>query len=340
MEDINIAYNMAGPNNTAAILINKGTGYPRVSINTQLSQTDAFRIKVYSSSSAMTFESTDVVTLYLYGPDPSTAVTTYHPIDGRFLPIDGTTITLNSNNQLQAATSTPDGFDFIVLDNSSSSGTLTAADLAKIADHPQRCVIVKYGSSAQYVQSYQLREIAYTDSTQTTVSTYTFGYIQTNGNKEVRDRKVVVTASTGAWTYTQVSANIPTTRYLQSIQLYRNDPDNQIQYSLSSSYIVGTSINYLSTSTTKNNLCRYLAENYSAGSGGSTAIANAAAASGKLKYQGYEFNITGISAYRASSSSATLYIIYYDSEFSNALASLAIDYTDIGDGYARGVAEF
>lgn len=109
MENGNVAYNMAGPNQTAAILVGAGTGPYRVSINTPLAQqgSNYFRIKVYNnSSSAMTFAETDVVTLYIEGPDPqSPAVNVYNPIDGRFVPIDGTTITLNGNNQLQAASS-------------------------------------------------------------------------------------------------------------------------------------------------------------------------------------------------------------------------------------------
>lgn len=105
----NVAYNMMGPGGTAAILVNAASGPNRISINTPTAQqgSNYFRIKVYNnSSSAMTFQSTDVVTLYIEGPDPSSpAVNVYHPIDGRFVPIDGVTITLNGNNQLQAASS-------------------------------------------------------------------------------------------------------------------------------------------------------------------------------------------------------------------------------------------
>ena len=115
---------------------------------------------------------------------------------------DGTnwlTITIGSDTyNIPAGGGPSDGFDFITLNSSASSGTFTAAELARIADHPQRCVIVKYGISAKYVQSYQLREVAYTGTSQATVDTYTFGYIQTNGNTQLRDRKIVVTAETGA----------------------------------------------------------------------------------------------------------------------------------------------
>ena len=95
----NVAYNMAGPGGTEAILINAASGPSRISINTPLAQqgSNYFRIKVYETSSAMTFETTDVVTFFLSGPGQ----VMYSPIDGRFIPIDGTTITLNSNNQLQ-----------------------------------------------------------------------------------------------------------------------------------------------------------------------------------------------------------------------------------------------
>ena len=85
-----------------------------------------------------------------------------------------------------------------MLNDTASSGTFTAAELARIADHPQRCVIVKYGTTAKFVQAYQLREIAYTDTSQTTVNYYTFGYIQTSGTAQLKDRKIVVTAATGA----------------------------------------------------------------------------------------------------------------------------------------------
>ena len=105
----NVAYNYMGPGSTAAILVKAASGNDRVSINTQGTQTDAFRIKVYAgSSSAMTFEATDVVTLYIQGPDPlSPASTVYYPIDGRFVPIDGVSITLDANNRLQAQGSAP-----------------------------------------------------------------------------------------------------------------------------------------------------------------------------------------------------------------------------------------
>ena len=100
LENINIAYNNAGPSSSKAILINAAMGANRVSFNN--TTTDHFRIKVYPTSSAYIFESTDEVTLYLYGPDPSSpAVVIYHPIDGRFVPVDGTSITLNANHELQ-----------------------------------------------------------------------------------------------------------------------------------------------------------------------------------------------------------------------------------------------
>lgn len=49
-----------------------------------------------------------IITLFPFIQDYSLITeTVYHPIDGRFLPIDGTTITLDANNQLQAASSAP-----------------------------------------------------------------------------------------------------------------------------------------------------------------------------------------------------------------------------------------
>lgn len=316
MENINIAYNMAGPNNTAAILVNKGTGFPRISINTQASQqgNNEFRIKVYETSSAMTFESTDVVTFYLYGPDPSSAVTTYHPLDGRFLPIDGTTITLNSNNQLQANASGGDSLDFIVIDSTLSSGTFDATTLAKINDHPQRCVIVKYGSSAQYEQEYFLQEITYTDATQATVDKYTFAYSQFTSSTSGKYRSVSVNASTGAWTYNNTSITIPgsNTKRLQHIQLANYLAISSIDYNVSSSYIVSTSVTgEINTTAKQENLCRYLSSNHNGGSSGSNAITNAAAASGSIKINNIEYPITGISAY-SSSSLTELYLVYWD----------------------------
>lgn len=134
---------------------------------------------------------------------------------------DGTnwlTITIgNDTYNIPAGGGSSNGFDFIMLNSSGSSGTFTAAELARIADHPQRCVIVKYGSSAKWVQSYQLREIAYTSTSQTTADTYTFGYIQTNGDTQIRDRKIVITAATGDWEYSQVDLKAMTINTNQTI---------------------------------------------------------------------------------------------------------------------------
>lgn len=99
-QQTNVAYNMAGPGQTEAILIGAAVGSNRISVNTPLTEqgNDKFRIKVYAgSTSAMEFEETDVVTFYLSGPGQEV----YNPIDGRFVPIDGTSITLNSNHELQ-----------------------------------------------------------------------------------------------------------------------------------------------------------------------------------------------------------------------------------------------
>lgn len=88
MHNINVAWNNAGPGGTKAILINAASGANRISINTPLAYQgqNKFRIKVYATSSAMTFAATDVVTFYLYGPDPaSPAVNTYNPIDPNFI---------------------------------------------------------------------------------------------------------------------------------------------------------------------------------------------------------------------------------------------------------------
>lgn len=134
---------------------------------------------------------------------------------------DGTnwlTITIgNDTYNIPAGGGSADGFDFIILNSSAASGTFTAAELARIADHPQRCVIVKYGGSAKWVQSYQLREIAYTDDSQTTVDTYTFGYIQTTSETKLKDRKIVVTAATGDWVYSQVDIKVVTSNTDQTI---------------------------------------------------------------------------------------------------------------------------
>lgn len=94
----NVAYNMMGPGGTEAILIGAASGPSRISINTPLDQqgNNKFRIKVYSTSSAMTFEETDVVTFFLSGPGQ----VMYSPIDGRFIPIDGSSIQLDLQNRL------------------------------------------------------------------------------------------------------------------------------------------------------------------------------------------------------------------------------------------------
>jgi hypothetical protein len=99
------------------------------------------------------------------------------------------------------------GLEVIYIDSSTSttSGTLSATDLAKIVANPSGCIIVKYGSSAQYQQSYELTEIEWTNTSQTAVSKYTYELVQAPSTTAVRGRKLVITASTGAWTFTNTN---------------------------------------------------------------------------------------------------------------------------------------
>ena len=257
---------------------------------------------------------------------------------------DGTnwlTITIGSDTyNIPAGGGVVDGFDFITLNTSSTSGTLTSAELARIADHPQRCVLVKYGSNAQYVQSYPLREVAYTNTSQTTVASYTFGYIQTSGTTQLKDRQVVVTASSGAWNYTQVQMTVPSVsaKYLQHVFSAGTATVDGVTYNFdfSSNYITTTAgHNPLDGGTNSNNFIRHLQTNHSAGNSGSTAISYAAAANGKLTFNNNTYDIVGISGYRSSSSNATLYIVYYDSTSVTPFIAIPVSYTNIASGYYK-----
>lgn len=122
-----------------------------------------------------------------------------------------TSILINGTSYAVSGGGSGGGTEIIYINSTTSttSGTLSAADLAKIVANPTGCVIRKYGSAAQYQQDYELTEISWTDNTQTTVSSYTYELVQLPQTSQVRDRKIVVTASTGDWTFTNSAITIP-----------------------------------------------------------------------------------------------------------------------------------
>lgn len=98
----NVRFTNNGP---TGVTVGATTGANRLSFATASGISDAVRCKVYVTSSAYTFDTAnDTVEITLEIPQP-VGPAVYHPMDGRYLPIDGVTITLNSNNQLQAASS-------------------------------------------------------------------------------------------------------------------------------------------------------------------------------------------------------------------------------------------
>ena len=82
------------------IAVNGTTGGNRLSFAT--GGTDLVRCKVYVTSTAYTFDTAnDTVEIDLEASQGGSETTTYHPIDYHYIPIDGTSITLNASNQLQ-----------------------------------------------------------------------------------------------------------------------------------------------------------------------------------------------------------------------------------------------
>lgn len=123
--------------NATAILVNASTGANRLSITTPA--TDTIRIKVYNTSSATTFDANDVVHLEI----KSSGETTYYPIDYHYIPVDGTTITFNSNHELQASSS---GGGLTVLPITGVSGTLSQS----ISTNPQNFLLDWAYTSTQH----------------------------------------------------------------------------------------------------------------------------------------------------------------------------------------------
>ena len=161
--------------------------------------------------------STVTVSNALPSSDGRLATTDNIPIVGSGnlnLVVNGVTSTFNAN-AVSDSTVTLDfsKIDIIYInsDTSTTSGTLSAEDLAKIKDHPSQCLIRKWGSAAQYTQYYELTEISYTSSSQTVVSKYVYELVQvTAANRTARGRKIEITASTGAWTFTNNGGQTPT----------------------------------------------------------------------------------------------------------------------------------
>ena len=208
-----------------------------------------------------------------------------------------TTITIGSTTKAIPSGGSGGGGEYptiILIDDTATSGTLSAADLAKIVAHPDQCVIKKQGSSAQYYQMYELTEIAYTDATQTTVDSYVYELVQMTKATQLRDRNIKVMAADGTWTRTQYQRNLyDQVGVNQRIHLEIpsssavnwSDPDSHtstISLSLFSNYYANTGIRAPNgiNSSGVNNIARYMQELYDAGSSGSTAIVNAAPATG------------------------------------------------------------
>lgn len=229
------------------------------------------------------------------------------------------------------------GIEVIYINSSTSttSGTLDAADLAKINDHPERCLIIKWGADAKTPQCYELTEIEYTDETQATVSKYNYEIIQQiSSNSMPRSRKISVKASTGAWTFSQVGgSNIPIAKAIQSAVILNTT--GTIKFVVSSSFLTvtgQTQSREITTDSHRNQFVYALAQYYSAGSSGNNSILKAVSASGNITIDGTTYDVVSISGYRASSSNATLYINYFDTSTST-IVSQSIAHTDILNGY-------
>ena len=99
-------------------------------------------------------------------------------------------------------------FNVINIDSdvNTTSGTLSTEDMNKIKRCPEKCIIRKYGSSAQYTQYYELTEISYTNTSQTTISKYVYELVQATTATAMRGRKIEITTS-GGWTFTTTTLN-------------------------------------------------------------------------------------------------------------------------------------
>lgn len=145
---------------------------------------------------------------------------------------------------------------YINADTSVGAGTLPAADLAKIVANPSNCHIIKWGQSAKTPQSYVLTEIEYTDTTQTTVNKYTYELVQAPNLTSMRDRKIVVTASTGAWVFSNTTISDIVTKAQPSEVIFtlqqNSDTTNDIFYVITSKFLLNAS-NSTSFATSSNN---------------------------------------------------------------------------------------
>lgn len=84
----------------------------------------------------------------------------------------------------------------------------------------------------------------------------------------------------------------------------------------------------ISSDTERNNVVNRIKDAANAGSTGSNALLNTISATGKITINNTEYQIVSVSGYRANSSSATLYINYWDSA-NSVFATESIAYTAI-----------
>lgn len=317
-------------------------------------------------------------------------VTTYHPIDYHFIPVDGSTITFDSQHRLKgfsgnyndlsnkptipaAVSGVNDGTNWTsltigsdtygipsgggsgggteiiyinVANNGASTGTLPAADLAKIVANPAGCIIRKYGSSAQYQQNYVLTEIKWTSTSQTDVDSYVYELVQNSSATNVRDRKVTITKATGDWVYAQTQITVPsvTKTYTQTINIYGIDLSQAIdKFFLSSNFIATSNMatDSISVSSQKVNVCKYLAAYYNCGSSGTDSY-KAAAASGTIRLNNSDYPIVSIAGYSAgvgSSATGKLLVNYAISDnYNTTIQSILMDAECITGGFAHYVA--
>ena len=234
------------------------------------------------------------------------------------------------------------GTDIIYINDTATSGTLSAADLAKVVDHPSDCVFVKYGMNAQYQQSYRLSEIEWTDETQTTVYRYTYEIIQNSNSNTVRDRKITVTASTGAWSRGETSISVPTSKYfIQTLRFNFSGigSDSNMSGTVAATYPVnyasgGVSANSSLTSGNINALAASLQKQFPSGSTGGTTLTRYSPASGYVYDGNYQYQVIGIAGYRASSSSCVFYIVV---ALNNIISAVELPSSAIGSGTASFV---
>jgi hypothetical protein len=135
--------------------------------------------------------------------------------------------------------------------------------------------------------------------------------------------------------------NIPnvTAKYLQHAFSAGSVVDNDITYNFvfSGTYIsAGSGNNEFDGSAVSRKFIQYLSMSHNGGSFGTTAVSNAAAASGKVTFNNDTYNVVGISGYYDSTniSLCKLYIVYYN-DTEGIFETLQISATELTSGYCR-----